>query len=161
MRIGASLAGKPFGRVQLDVAPRPYEVEVTDMLDLPSTLRFAGVPDVRFEVIDRHRHAAEKFHAMLRDFGDRENSRVRDLVDLVLLVELDLLDVGKLRAALAQVWAERESRAPSTELPPLPSSWPARYELVAAELDLATSSFVDAQVILAGLWAEAMALNAS
>jgi len=25
----------------------------------------------------------KKLHAMLRDFGDRENTRVRDLVDLV------------------------------------------------------------------------------
>jgi hypothetical protein len=52
-------------------------------------LAFAGVPAPVVEVIDAHRHAAEKFQAMLRDYGDRENSRVRDLVDLVVMIEHD------------------------------------------------------------------------
>ena len=145
VRIAVRLARRPFGRVQLDIALRPYDLDATDMLTMPNSLDFAGVPDVRFEVVDLHRHAAEKFHAMLRDFGDRENSRVRDLVDLVLLAELDLLDDAKLGAALSRVWTEREDVAPPEALPSLPEGWPARYQRLAAQLDLASTSLIDAR----------------
>jgi hypothetical protein len=161
VRIAARLAGKPFCRVQLDVALRPYELDATEMLTMPNSLGFAGIPDVRFEVVDLHRHAAEKFHAMLREFGDRENSRVRDLVDLVLLVELDLLDEAKLRAALSRVWTERENVAPPEALPSLPEGWPARYERLAVEHDLATTNFADAEALVAVRWRRAMASEAS
>lgn len=50
------------------------------------------------EAIDVHRHAAEKFHGMLRDFGERENSRVRDLLGPVILLEHDLLTPAKTAA---------------------------------------------------------------
>jgi hypothetical protein len=93
VKVAARLAGKVFGGIQLDVSPRMHELNATDRMALPNSLAFAGVPTRIAEIIDVHRHAAEKFHAMLRSHGDRENSRVRDLVDLVILIEHDLLNV--------------------------------------------------------------------
>jgi len=37
---------------------------------------FAGILTAVVEVVDVHLHAAEKLHAMLRDYGDRENRRL-------------------------------------------------------------------------------------
>ena len=91
---------------------------------------------MQIEIVDVHRHAAEKLHAMTRDYGDRENSRVRDLVDLMLLREHELLRVPALTDAVIAVWAEREGEPPPQRLPALPSGWPARYERLAAEHDL-------------------------
>jgi hypothetical protein len=76
-KVGAQLADKPFGRVQLDVSPRTHELHATDRLVIPSSLAFACVPAVEVEAIDIHRHAAEKFHGMLRDFGERETPSPR------------------------------------------------------------------------------------
>lgn len=42
---------------------------------LPNSLEFAGIAATTVEVVDVNRHAAEKYHGMLRDFGDRENTR--------------------------------------------------------------------------------------
>jgi len=75
--IAAFLAGKQFGAIKLDVSPRAHELQATDRLPLPNSLDFAGIPTTEVEIVDVHRHAAEKFHAMTRDFGDRENSRVQ------------------------------------------------------------------------------------
>lgn len=105
-------------------------------------------------MVDVHRHAAEKFHAMLRDFGDRENSRVRDLVDLALLIEHDLLDAARVASAVVQVWAERDSTTPPKLLPPLPATWPDRYERLAADHDLALTSFAAAVEAVQRLWAD-------
>ncbi len=120
--VDARLAAKPFGRVKLDISPRAYELDVTDEVPLPNSLSFAGIDVPTIEVIDVQRHAAEKFHAMQRDFGDRDNSRVRDVVDLVILHENDLLDPSRLSKAVREVWREREGLLPPTVLPPFPDS---------------------------------------
>lgn len=91
---------------------------------------------------------------MLRDFGDRENTRVRDLVDLVILMEHDLLVADKLAAATKRVWAERDGAKQPTLLPSLPESWPARYEQLAAAQAFYTRNFPAAVALVARLWAE-------
>ncbi|MGH3862216.1 nucleotidyl transferase AbiEii/AbiGii toxin family protein [Actinokineospora sp.] len=64
---------------------------------------------------------------MLRDFGERENSRVRDLVDLAILLEHDLLEPKQTATAIRSVWLERDNTEPPDNLPRLPESWPDRY----------------------------------
>ena len=73
----------PFGTV-VRIGPDRHLAACTradchDRIALPNSLDFAGVPDTIVEVVELTRHAAEKFHGMTRDFGDRVNSRVRDL----------------------------------------------------------------------------------
>jgi hypothetical protein len=154
LKVAAHLADKPFGGIQLDVSPRTHELDATDRLALPNSLEFAGIPAPEIEIVDVHRHAAEKFHAMLRDFGDRENSRVRDLVDLVILIEHGLLTPATVTAAARNVWAERDGVEPPDEIPPLPGSWPDRYERLAADHDMDTQAFPAAVASVARLWAE-------
>lgn len=154
VKVAASLAGRPFGGVQADISPRAHELVATDRLPLPNSLDFAGVPATVVEIVDVHRHAAEKFHAMLRDYGDRENSRVRDLVDLVLLTEHDLLTAPAVAAAAREVWAERDGVEPPRSLPAQPDSWPERYERVAAEYELDSKTFTAAQALVARLWSD-------
>lgn len=152
--VAAHLAGRLFGGVQLDVSPRAHELEQTDIVPLPNSLAFAGIDAPSIEIIDVHRHAAEKYHAMLRDFGDRDNTRVRDLVDLVILREQGLLDPIVLAVAARQVWLERHAATPPISVPPFPVSWPDRYEVLAADHDLSTTTFPAAVVVVTTLWAE-------
>jgi hypothetical protein len=152
--VDARLAGKPFGRVQVDISPRADELEMTDDVRLPNSLSFAGINVPTIEIIDVQRHAAEKFHAMHRDFGDRDNSRVRDLVDLVILQENGLLVPPRLADAVRAVWWEREGVQPPTVLPPYPESWPDRYERLAAGKDIEARTFSKATVVAERLWAD-------
>lgn len=154
VKVAAHLAGRLFGAISLDISPRAHELTATDHLPLPNSLDFAGVPSVMVEIVDIHRHAAEKFHGMLRSHGDRENSRVRDLVDLVLLVEHDLLRPPALAAAVATVWSERNSSTPPSELAGFPKAWPASYDRLAAELNLTATTFAAAEVLVRRLWSE-------
>jgi hypothetical protein len=153
-QIGAQLAGRPFGRLQLDVSPRLHELDDTDLVPLPNSLEFAGVTSPEIEIIEVDRHAAEKLHAMLKDFGDRENTRVRDLVDLVILCEQRLLDPCRLAAAARRVWSERDGVPPPASLPPFAGSWPDRYERLVAEHDLRAASFPAAVAVVTALWTE-------
>lgn len=151
--VDGRLAGRFFGRVKLDVSPRVHELDATDEVVLPNSLSFAGIEVPMIEIIDVNRHAAEKLHAMQRDFGDRENSRVRDLVDLVILHENGLLDPSRLSSAARRVWQEREGVEPPEALAAFPRSWPARYEGLASDYDLHAQTFPAAVAIAAQLWA--------
>jgi hypothetical protein len=150
--VSAQLADKPFGRIQLDVSPRTHELHVTDRLAIPSSLAFAGIPAVDVEAVDIHRHAAEKFHGMLRDFGERENSRVRDLVDLTILLEHGLLVPEQTAAAVRSVWLERNNTRPPDDLPQLPESWPDRYQRLAASHGIQIPPYFAAVAQVTQLW---------
>lgn len=152
--VATSLAGKPFGAIKLDVSPRAHELRATDRLPLPNSLSFAGIPTTEVEIIDVHRHAAEKFHAMTRDFGDRDNTRVRDLLDLVLLIENDLLSPGAVADAARAVWAERNGTEPPRSLPAFPASWPARYARLAGDHDVEGQTFPQAATLVQTMWAQ-------
>lgn len=154
VKIAVELAGRPFGGIQVDISPRAHELDATDWIPLPNSLDFAGVSVPSIEVIDVHRHAAEKFHGMLRDFGERENTRVRDLVDLVILSEHGLLEAPRLAVAICRVWSERDDTSPPDTLPALPDGWPSRYERIAAEHGLKATSFSEAAAVVAVLWTE-------
>lgn len=152
--VAAFLGDKTFGATKLDVSPRAHELQATDRLLLPNSLEFAGIPTSEVEIVDVHRHAAEKFHAMTRDFGDRENTRVRDLLDVVLLIENDLLNPGAVADAARAVWAERNRSAPPRLLPSLPTSWPARYEQLADAYHGEARTFLQAVTLVQNLWAQ-------
>jgi hypothetical protein len=91
---------------------------------------------------------------MARDFGDRENTRVRDLLDLILLIENEMLDRDALSAAVHDVWRERDASAPPSALPELPASWPDGYERLAADHDLTAQTFAAALAVVTALWAD-------
>jgi hypothetical protein len=154
VKVTAELAGRPFGAVQVDVSPRPAELGATDLVPLPNSLDFAGVVAPLVEIIDVNRHAAEKFHGMLRDYGDRDNTRVRDLVDLVILSEHELLKSSALATAVRLVWSERDGVSPPAELPPLPTSWHGRYERLVADYNLQAMSFPAAASTAVAMWTE-------
>lgn len=152
----AHLAGRLFDRIQLDISPRPHELADTEMVTLPNSLAFAGIATTTVEVIDVPRHAAEKFHAMSKNFGARENTRVRDLVDVVILHEHGMIDPATLAVASRAVWFERNGAEPPRVPPALPRSWAERYQSMAVDLGLATTDFPTACAVVAAIWAEAM-----
>lgn len=152
LKVAVELAGRAFGALQLDVSPRAWELDATDVVQLPNSLDFAGIGAPAIEIVDVNRHAAEKLHGMLKEFGERENTRVRDLIDLVILTEHGLLDPPALRAEVGRVWAERESDEPPSRLPRLPAGWARRYERVAGEQRLVAASFPAATARVQALW---------
>jgi len=88
---------------------------------------------------------------MLKDFGDHENSRVRDLADLMLMLDAGLLDPSRVAIEVNRVWAERGGEPPAA-FPALPESWPPRYEALAAENGIEPPSFAAATERAAAFW---------
>lgn len=149
--VEAYLGRKKFGTLQVDISPRPHELERTDVVPLPNLLDFAGVDAPSIEIIDVHRHATEKFHGMLKDFGERENSRARDLVDLVLLIEHEMIEGRMLEPVVRQVWQERNGTQPPTTILVV-TSWVVPYEELVIDLQVDAKTFPAAVALVTALW---------
>ncbi|WSM39818.1 nucleotidyl transferase AbiEii/AbiGii toxin family protein [Streptomyces cellulosae] len=155
--VEAHLAGKLFAGVRVDVVDRGEEIVRTERLPLPNALAFAGTPQRTMEAVDRRQHFAEKLHAFTRDYGDRPNTRVKDLVDLVLLAEDGLPGDAALVAAVRHVFAVRDTHDVPDELPDPPPRWRESYPELAQELTTGIPPTLDAALALVrGLWAAAL-----
>ncbi len=150
--VESALAGKQFGTLRLDVAPRTEELEPTDRVPLHNSLAFAGIPSRTVELIDINRHAAEKLHALTRSYGNRPNTRVRDLVDLVLLVENDYLDDDGCRTAIRVTFEQRGTHEIPAELVDPPLAWTDDYALLATDLAIEADSLPTALNLIRSWW---------
>lgn len=85
---------------------------------------------------------AQKLHAVSERFDDRENDRVRDLLDVLLMRDLTD-DLKPVREACLETFTLRDSHSwrPAITLEP---SWPAEYARLAAELDFPVTDAEDA-----------------
>jgi hypothetical protein len=124
-RVATALAGRPFEqRFLLDIAPRGARDDETVQLTAPDLLAFADIEPVRIAAIPLERHLAEKLHAYTQTFGDgRESTRVKDLVDMALIAELEQLDATTLHTAIRHTYRHRAVQPIPDQLPPAPASW--------------------------------------
>lgn len=124
--VQALVDGAPFDRVVVDLVGQVDEVSgAVEMLRVPPPVRAPDHDPVDVQAVDVYQHAAEKLHAYARTYaGGRPSSRVKDLVDLVLLVEAGLLlDPARLAQRLGVVWQVRAGADPPPTLPSPPPTW--------------------------------------
>ncbi|MDT0402802.1 nucleotidyl transferase AbiEii/AbiGii toxin family protein [Streptomyces edwardsiae] len=156
--VESHLAGKVFAGVRVDVVDRGEEIARTEFLSLPNTLGFAGTPQRAIETVDRRQHFAEKLHAFTRDYGDRPNTRVKDLVDLVLLAEDGLAGDAALVRVVRHVFAVRATHEMPAELADPPPLWRNSYPELARDLTMEVPPTLDAALALVRvLWKTALA----
>jgi hypothetical protein len=154
--VDARLAGRTFAGVTVDVAIRPSEVEHTERLRLPGVLAFAGAEPREIEAVDRMQHFAEKLHALTRTYGDRPNTRVKDLPDLVLLIGDGLQPTAALRRRVERVFGDRANEPLPDELADPPAGWAATYAEMATDLDVSAATVNDAMTCVRSFWAAAL-----
>jgi predicted nucleotidyltransferase component of viral defense system len=137
-RVGASLAGRRFEQVVVDVGfGGAYPVH-PDLLDGTRLLEFAGVGTPRFPVIPLPQHIAEKLHAYVRMYGPtgRPSTRVKDLIDMVLISSYERFIAAELRRGLNETFNARGARTLPDELAAPPKEWRVPYAKLAAEVSL-------------------------
>jgi hypothetical protein len=155
--VDARLDGRTFANVRLDVVARTEEISTTDRVTLRSMLAFAGFPDHQIEAVDPAQHFAEKLHAFTRPHGDRANSRVKDLPDLLLLLDQGLVPNAELLATVRHVFVVRATHELPAALPDPPADWAAGYATLAGELGLDELTLDAAMARLRPFWAATVA----
>lgn len=138
--VRADLAGRRFEQFPVDVALSESPPIQVEPLLVPSALEFAEVSAPQLPVVGLEQHVAEKLHAYTGTYGPdgRESTRVKDLVDLVLIGELAELDAENLSRLLATTFEQRASQPLPAAVPSPPRSWARPYAELAREVGIAT-----------------------
>ena len=139
--VRADLDGRRFEQFPVDIAFSEATPIQAEPLFGASSLEFADVAELRLPVISLEQHVAEKLHAYTGIFGhdERESTRVKDLVDLVLIGELAELDAKRLSRALAATFEQRARQPLPNAMPSPPSSWASPYAVLAREVGVAAA----------------------
>lgn len=141
------VARRPFETVTIDIVTRAAQPD--EGLDAVAVRPVLGGAPFDVRSVDLPRHAAEKLHAYARIYAhERPSSRVKDLVDLALLVEQGLLEVGPFIRAVQAVFAERDGVAPPRDLPEPPGDWRVPFASMAAEIGLSEQSLATAAALV-------------
>jgi hypothetical protein len=159
--VDGALAGKTFTVVRVDVVLRPVELAATDRISLPGTLEFAGIRPRTIESADRSQHFAEKLHALTRDYGSRPNTRVKDLVDLLLLIHDGLSPDQDLLAIVRHVYTVRATHPMPISIPDPPPAWRNEYPGLAAEATLRERDLPAALDTVRAFWARTISTGAT
>jgi len=132
----AQMAGRQFAQFHMDVSSGDVLREPYEILQGRDWFGFAGLPRARVPAVSPEEQFAEKIHAYTLPRASRENTRVKDLVDLVLLIEQAKLDATRLAKSIRETFQRRNTHSFPTALAAPPASWSVRFSEMAEECGL-------------------------
>jgi len=135
--VAAALDGRPFEDVIVDIGFADPIATAPETLRGPDLLRFAEIEPIAVPAVPIAQHVAEKMHAYTRMYAsDRRSSRVKDLIDLVLIRSAIAFEAGRLYEALHATFAQRGTHPLPAALPPPPADWGPAYRRLARAVGL-------------------------
>ncbi len=137
--VEAQIDGKTFSKFHLDVGIGDVWIEPHDKIKLNDWLSFAGIDSIAIPVISKEQHFAEKLHAYTLPRDGAFNSRVKDLVDLVLLVQEKGMKTKLLQTALAETFTRRKTHKIPPVLVSPPKEWKKPFAAMAEECQIELS----------------------
>lgn len=134
--VTARLDGRLFESFHVDIGSGDPVVEPAESLTTPPMLTFAGIPSVTIPCYPLTQHLAEKIHAYVRPRATGESTRVKDLVDILLIGEQMAVDGPALRTAVHATFSAYEEGEPPLSLPLPPATWAVTFNKLAEEVGL-------------------------
>jgi hypothetical protein len=134
--VEARLDGRIFVGFHLDVGIGDAVMEPLEVIEGRDWLGFAGIASPSLYMIPREQQFAEKLHAYTLPRKGATNTRVRDLVDMVLLIQSATMDSNKVTEAIRVTFERRKTHALPNALAAPPPEWQKPYEALARECGL-------------------------
>lgn len=148
--VRSMLGGRPFVTFHVDIAVGDVLLEPLRVAMGEDWFGFAGIATSPLTTTSLEQQFAEKPHAYtMPRAGTRDNSRVKDLVDMVLLLETGSLELEGVAAAVVATFRQRDGHVIPETLPDPPMSWKKSYAALAAvcridvRIDIAVASIRD------------------
>ncbi|OYV06403.1 MAG: hypothetical protein CFE26_06495 [Verrucomicrobiales bacterium VVV1] len=134
--VEARLDGRLFARFHLDLGMGDIQREPYEWTEPRNWLGFAGIDPGSFPSISREEHFAQKIHAYTMPREARANTRVKDLVDLVLLIDSTPMDLDRLKRDIVDTFQRRKTHPVPVALEPPPEFWKPVFEKLASECQI-------------------------
>lgn len=135
--------------VQADLDTRKFEAFIVDVgFDVPATLsteivhgagflEFAGIESPRIPALAIEIHLAEKLHAYSKHYPNgRYSTRVKDLIDIILIGQSFSLDASACVAALRQTFESRDTQKIPDHFALPPEDWSVTYPVLARSVGM-------------------------
>lgn len=133
--VEARMAGRVFAKFHVDVGAGDAIIDPLEPMNGRDWLDFSGIPTAPFPAISREQQFAEKFHAYTLPRSGPENTRTRDLVDMILLIRLGL-NPDRTCFALAKTFECRSTHRMPADIAPPPNAWVSPFAAMARECGL-------------------------
>ena len=146
------LAGRTFVQFHLDMGLGDVVLDPPEWVESSNLLDFAGVPAFQIALYPLTQQFAEKIHAYTYPWQNRISTRVKDLVDIILLIDLGQLDPDRCRNALRATFEDRQTQELPTRLPRPAPEWAEAYATLAGDLDLSAQDLDKAYSYLDSTW---------
>lgn len=149
----ARLDSRPFIQFHLDVGA-DIVIESKEEREGTDWLGYCGIKPPVISMISIEQQLAEKLHAYTRPRELGHNTRVKDLVDMLLLLRMRKLEPAHCKAVMERVFRVRNSHHLPTALSPPPAQWAEPFAAMARECGLAPDlegAFKEVQRIYIGL----------
>ena len=134
--VEARLDGRAFVGFHLDVGMGDVVMEPLEVIEGRDWLGFAGIASPSLHMIPREQQFAEKLHAYTLPRQGVTNSRVRDLVDMVLLIRSGTLAGTEVAEAIHVTFDRRRTHTLPKALLHPPADWRKPFESLAKECRL-------------------------
>lgn len=131
--VEAIMDGRPFVKFHIDIGIGDILVEPVEKIIGEDWLEFAGISPAIIYAISKEQQFAEKLHAYTLPHIDRLNTRVKDLVDMLLLIREGSVDETVVRDNLSKVFHRRNTHSLPATLPLPPNGWDVKFDLLAKE----------------------------
>lgn len=136
--VAAKLMGQNFERFLMDAVVGDAFIDPAESADAGRRLARVGMATARVPLLTRAQHFAEKVHAYTLP-REGLNTRVKDLVDMVVLGDLGVAGGEELARAVEVVFSHRATHRPPTSLPTPPAEWLVPYGRLAAGAGIGAS----------------------
>ena len=134
--VEAQMAGRRYASFHLEVSAGDVLREPFEILEGQDWLGFAGIATAKLPAISREEQFAEKLHAYTLPRTGRPNTRVKDLVDMVLLFNSGTIDQTRLAENIQATFRRRGTHDVPASLPPPQANWEETFGEMAAECGL-------------------------
>lgn len=121
--VDARLDGRTFVKFRVDIGIGDAVLEPLETIIARDWLAFADIAPPRVPMLSKEQQFAEKLHAYTLPARETTNSRVKDMVDMALLIGSGELAPEKVRQAIEVTFARRKTHNFSDNLNPPPDQW--------------------------------------
>jgi hypothetical protein len=130
------LDGRLFESFHVDVGVGDPVVEPLEYLAITDLLSFADLSPTIAPCYPITQQIAEKFHAYTKPRKSGESSRVKDLVDILLLAELQSLSGVWLRQSIQATFSTARTHPIPKNIPIPPGNWASEFRRLASDTGL-------------------------
>ena len=143
---------RTFAKFHLDVGIGDVVLGSPEWAKSEEFFAFAGIPPARFRILPVAQQFAEKVHSYTLPRKSGINSRVKDLVDLVLMLDKDAPAPDSLKPAIQATFDHRRTHDIPITIPAAPPTWASSFTSMAQQVNLSETTIEAAVTRMNDYW---------